>query len=418
MVNSIGNKPIKILILITGSIAAIRIPSLVSNLVKENFEVRCVLTKNAEKLIQPLSLSILSRNNCILDADQWDRKNSSPLHIELSNWADILILAPLTATTLSKWVTGNAEGLVSSILIANKKPTIVCPAMNTEMWNNHAVKRNFEKLDTYNNLLVISPCNGLLACDQLGIGKIPPNELIKLALQFILIQNETINFNDLKNKSFLISGGATSEKIDPARTITNISSGTMGLLLAQVAKFRGANVTYIHGPLRVNSELKEGIKTYEIQTSKELRHSLMSEVSKCDYFLMNAAVTDIKLKNNISIKIPKKEIKEYISENLELVPDILKEINNTKKNHQIFVGFCAFTGCMENLRLIIKQKFDIKGCDFIFANPIDIEGQGFGALSKNEGWLFDRNGIEHHILKTSKIDLANKLINKIISIDK
>ena len=120
---------VKVLLLITGSIAAVRIPLLVSQLVKENFDIKCVVSKNAEKLIQPISLSILSRNRCILDNDQWSYLQSRPLHIDLCDWADILIVAPMTATTLSKWVTGNSEGLISSILIANNKPIIVAPAM-------------------------------------------------------------------------------------------------------------------------------------------------------------------------------------------------------------------------------------------------------------------------------------------------
>ena len=129
----------KVLLLTTGSIAAVRIPLLVSQLAKENYEIKCVLSKNAEKLIKPLSLSILSRNSCILENDQWSNVQPVPLHIELCNWADILIIAPLTATTLSKWVTGNAEGLIPSILIANIKPIIVAPAMNTQMWLNNCL---------------------------------------------------------------------------------------------------------------------------------------------------------------------------------------------------------------------------------------------------------------------------------------
>ena len=131
MRNANKKRKIKILLLISGSIAAVRIPLLVSKLVKENYSVKCVITKTTEKIIQPLSLSILSRNKCITDDDQWDYKRSKPLHIELCEWADILLIAPLTATTLSKWVYGNAEGLVSSILIANTKKIIVAPAMNT-----------------------------------------------------------------------------------------------------------------------------------------------------------------------------------------------------------------------------------------------------------------------------------------------
>ena len=410
-------KKIKILLLISGSIAAVRIPLLVSKLVKENYKVKCVISKNAEKLIQPLSLSILSRNKSIIDSDQWNYNKSKPLHIDLCEWADILIIAPLTATTLSKWVYGNAEGLVSSILIANTKPIIVAPAMNTNMWLNETVISNYKKLKTFKNTLSLDPLEGLLACDQFGIGKIPTNDLIALAIKFIFSQ-ERKYFNDLKNKSFLITGGATMEKIDSARMITNNSSGAMSLLMAQVARFRGAKVTYIHGPLKLSEDITDGIECYEVQNGSELNKLIKKEIHNYDYFFMNAAVADIKIKENIINKIPKNNLKDYLTNNLELVPDILKDISSLKRNNQLFIGFCAFTGTLENLRNTIKQKFEIKGCDLIFANPIDIDGQGFGEGSENEGWLFDKKGLEFYIEKSSKLDLANKLINRIISIDK
>ena len=145
---------------------------LVSQLVKEKFDIKCVVSENAEKLIQPISLSILSRNTCILDKDQWSYHHSKPLHIDLCDWADVLIIAPMTATTLSKWVTGNAEGLISSILIANNKPIIVAPAMNTKMWLNRAVQKNYEKLQNIQTHLLIKPSEGILACDEIGVGKI------------------------------------------------------------------------------------------------------------------------------------------------------------------------------------------------------------------------------------------------------
>ena len=410
-------RKINILLLITGSIAAVRIPTLVSNLAKNNFEVKCVLTKNAEKIVQPLSLSILSRNNCILDDDQWAKSSSSPLHINLTEWADIIIIAPLTATTLSKWATGNADGLVASILIANQKPLIVAPAMNNNMWLNNAVQNNFKKIKTYRNVLPLKPCKGLLACDQFGIGKIPSNEHIMLALQFIIIQNKNFNFLDLSNKSFLITGGATTEKIDFARSFTNNSSGEMGLCLAQIAQLRGAKVKYIHGPLKINGNKGEEIEKLEINNSTELNLAIKNEINDYEYLFMNAAVTDIKLKHDSSSKIPKSELFTHLK-NIELVPDILKDVCKYKKNNQIFVGFCAFSGSLENLRPVIQDKLNNKNCDLIFANPIDIEGQGFGDSAQNEGWLFDKNELEFHIKKTSKLDLANKLISKIISIDK
>ena len=409
---------LKILILITGSIAAVRIPLLVSQLVKEKFEIKCALSENAEKLVQPLSLSVLSRNSCILENDQWSHHQSKPLHIELREWADILIVAPLTATTLSKWVTGNADGLIPSILIANDKPTIVAPAMNTKMWINEAVQKNYKILETYKNILSLQPSEGILACDEIGIGKIPPNDLIQLAIEFILSQNKKFYIKDLINKEFLITGGCTLEKIDAARNITNKSTGTMGLLLAQVARFRGAEVKYIHGPLKIKKDITEGIKKYEIETSRELSKAIKSEIGNCDYFIMNAAVSDFRISSDISNKIPKNQIADYLNKNIELVPDILKNTCREKKHNQIFVGFCAFTGPIEVAKTIIRDKIIQKGCDYLFANPIDIMGQGFGNLAKNEGWLFDKENMELHIQKTSKVDLANKLITEIVSTEK
>ena len=409
---------IKVLLLITGSIAAVRIPLLVSQLAKENYEVRCVLSKNAEKLIKPLSLSILSRNTCISDDDQWSITQSKPIHIELCDWADILIIAPLTATTLSKWVTGNAEGLIPSILIANLKPIIVAPAMNTQMWLNKAVQKNYENLQNYENVLSLHPSEGLLACDAIGIGKIPPNDLIHLALEFITSQKNYGYRKDLINKEILITGGGTSEKIDSARQITNKSSGAMGLLLSQVARFRGAQVKYIHGPLKIDKNLTDGIKRYEIETSVDLIKALNNEISNCDYFFMNAAVSDFKITSDNSAKIPKNQINAHLNQNFELVPDILKTISESKKDNQVFVGFCAFTGSIEEARITIKKKILQKGCDYLFANPIDLEGQGFGFLAQNEGRLFDTKNMEHYINKTSKINLANQLITQIISLKK
>ena len=406
---------VKVLLLITGSIAAVRIPLLVSQLVKDNYDIKCVVSQNAEKLIQPISLSILSRNACILDKDQWSYNQPRPLHIDLCDWADVLIAAPLTATTLSKWVTGNADGLVSSILIANNKPVIVAPAMNSKMWLNPAVQKNYINIQEYPNILFLTPSEGILACDEIGVGKIPPNDLIQLALTFVLLQNKKPLYRDLLNKEFLITGGCTSEKIDAARKITNNSSGTMGLMLAQVARFRGAKVKYIHGPLINKLDLTEGIYTCEVANSNDLRKEIEKEIAKCDYFFMNAAVADFKIAGDTSKKVPKSEFENFLNNKIEFVPDILQEISKLKKENQIFVGFCAFTGSIKIARKKIKEKIIFKGCDLLFANPIDIEDQGFGPLAKNEGWLFDKRDMENHLEKTSKIELANNLINQVIS---
>jgi len=290
--------------------------------------------------------------------------------------------------------------------------------MNTQMWLNKAVQKNYENLQNYENVLSLQPSEGLLACDAIGIGKIPPNDLIQLALEFIASHKQNEYRKDLLNKEILITGGCTSEKIDAARHITNKSSGAMGLLLSQVARFRGAQVKYVHGPLKIDKNLTDGIKRYEIETSVDLIRALNNEISNCDYFFMNAAVSDFKINSDTSAKIPKNQINAHLNQNFELVPDILKKISKSKKDNQVFVGFCAFTGSIEEARNTIREKVFQKGCDYLFANPIDLEGQGFGFLAQNEGWLFDTKNMEYYINKTSKIDLANKLITQIISLKK
>ena len=286
------------------------------------------------------------------------------------------------------------------------------------MWLNQAVQKNYENLQDYPNTLLLKPSEGILACDEIGVGKVAPNDLIHLALKFILIQNKKPFYRDLLNKEFLITGGCTSEKIDAARKITNNSSGTMGLMLAQVARFRGAKVKYIHGPLKNELNITEGVKTYEIENSTDLIMAIKKEISKCDYFIMNAAVSDFKISGDTSKKIPKSNFYNFFHNNIEFVPDILKDVSKVKKQHQIFVGFCAFTGSIKSAKKAIKEKIKLKGCDLLFANPIDIEDQGFGAFAKNEGWLFDKKSMENYLEKTSKIELANNLINEIISTNK
>ena len=174
----------------------------------------------------------------------------------------------------------------------------------------------------------------------------------------------------------------------------------------------------IRDSLKIDKNLSDGIKRYEIETSVDLIKTLNNEISSCDYFFMNAAVSDFKITSDTSAKIPKNKINDYLNKNFELVPDILKTISESKKDNLVFVGFCAFTGSIKEAKIKIKEKILQKGCDYLFANPIDLEGQGFGFLAQNEGWLFDTKNMEHYIKKTSKIDLANKLITQIISLKK
>ena len=182
----------KILVIATGSIAAIKTPILISNLIKQGAEVRCVITPSASKLVSPLSLSTLSRHRCYQEEDQWYPIQARPLHIELAEWADFIVVAPLSASSLSRWVNGLSEGLAASILLASEKPVIAAAAMNTGMWANKAIQDNWDKLKSYKNIIALAPTEGLLACDRIGEGKMTSHHLIELA-----IESACINFNKI-----------------------------------------------------------------------------------------------------------------------------------------------------------------------------------------------------------------------------
>lgn len=266
----------KILVISTGSIAAVKTPLLVSSLIKEGAEVRCVVSPSASQLISPLSLATLSRSRCYQDKDQWDPSEPKPLHIALAEWAEVVVIAPLSASSLARWVNGLAEGLAASILLACEKPIIAAAAMNTGMWHNEGVQRNWIALQKYSNVLTLSPSEGLLACDRIGDGRMINPEMIQLALESTVIQmkKDPSLSKDWEGYKLLVTAGPTIEDIDAARYLTNRSSGNMGVLIAQAAKFRGANVDLIHGPLQISDSFLEGLETYQIRSAVDMQKNV------------------------------------------------------------------------------------------------------------------------------------------------
>ena len=262
----------KILVAITGSIAAVKAPILISRLIKAGAEVRCVLTQSASKLVSPLSLSTLSRHKCYQDKDQWQDDQTKPLHIALAEWAELILVTPMSATSISKFANGNADGLLASILLAAQSQIIVAPAMNTSMWRNQSVKNNWNYLKASDQIISLEPSKGLLACDTIGLGKMVNLDVIELASESALLfraKNKYLT-KDLKNIRFLVTAGPTVEDLDAARQLTNRSSGRMGVLIAQAAKLRGAEVDLVHGPINLEKELLEGLNTYKVRSSSEM----------------------------------------------------------------------------------------------------------------------------------------------------
>ena len=298
----------KILVAVTGSIAAVKAPILVSRLIKAGVEVRCVITQSAAKLVSPLSLSTLSRNKCYQDKDQWEDSQTKPLHIALAEWAELIIVAPMSATSLSKFTSGNADGLLASILLAAQSQIVIAPAMNTSMWSNQSVKKNWNHTKTNDQIISLEPSEGLLACDRFGDGKMVNLDIIELASESAFIFHEKNKFltKDLKGIRFLVSAGPTVEDLDAARQLTNRSSGRMGVLISQAAKLRGADVDLVHGPISLQEDLLEGLNTYSVRTSNEMGAKIDDLQPSAQVIVMAAAVSDFK-KNNPSKKKISKE---------------------------------------------------------------------------------------------------------------
>ena len=407
----------RLLVAATGSIAAIKTPILVSSLIKLGAEVRCIITPSASKFVSPLSLSTLSRNRCYQDEDQWNPIEAKPLHIELAEWAEIIVIAPLSANSLAKWVHGLGDSLLASVLLASEKPVLVAPAMNTGMWANDAVKNNWELLQRNPRVLSLAPSEGLLACDRVGDGRMMNTDLIQLAIEstFLNIKKNGHLKKDLIGLNLLITAGPTIENLDPARQITNKSSGKMGVLLAQAAKFRGADVDLIHGPIKYEKSFLEGLNTFEIRTASEMKDRLINLKMTADWIVMAAAISDFRSKSVPSKqKINKENFLNTLNESLEIVPDLLSEVTSKRNSKQLILGFSALTGTDAEIKKAGELKCIAKGCDLLLANPIDRDDRGFES-DFNSGFLLDPNGLVANFPLLSKLSLANKLLDQLFN---
>ncbi len=414
--NSLKGK--HLLVLVSGSIAAVKTPLLVSSLIKTGAEVRCVITPSASRLVSAVSLASLSRNRCYQEDDQWSSSEPRPLHIALSEWADLVVIAPLSASTLGRWSQGLAQGLVASILLANEKPTIAAIAMNTGMFSNPAIQRNWLTIKSYPNLIGLEPTNGLLACNREGEGRMASGELIELAIEsaFWQLTDEGSIKKDWQGLRLLATAGPTSEDIDLARVLTNRSSGKMGILLAQAAKLRGAYVDLVHGRLEVSNHLLEGLNTFPIKNANEMREKILELQPHADAVSMAAAVSDFRLQRKKDTgKLRKEELLQSLCTNLEIVPDLLAELATKRSPNQLLLGFTALSGEDSYIKEVGKRKQVQKGCDLIMANPIDRPGQGFEE-NNNGGWLISKNGEIRTIPTMEKFRLAHLLLDFLIEI--
>ena len=367
-----------ILIGITGGIAAYKICSLVRLYKKAGANVKIIMTPSAEKFVTKLTLQTLSNNEVFIDNFKIDEYK--PEHISLADEADIFIIAPATANTISKLANGICDNLLLSTACAFKKPILIAPAMNTGMWENHFVQNNILKLKN-ENYHILNPKFGFLACGTNGEGRMVEIEDIYEKTSEILTINQT-----LQGKNILITAGGTKEKIDPVRYITNYSSGKMGIALADMAYQMGANVTLVS-----TFEITKPYKTILTESALEMETTVKKELLNQDCVIMAAAVADYRIKEYSEQKIKKTEDNNLT---LELIknPDILKEISNIDCKAKI-IGFCAESeNLLENAKIKIKQK----GCDYLIANDISRKDIGFSS-DMNEVYILDKNLKINHI---------------------
>jgi len=386
---------VKILFIITGSIAVSKCYDILKALKYKKIQVNCILTNNAKKLlnIQKLKKNILGK----IYTDESEKKEKM-LHINLSRDNSLLVVCPSTANTIAKFANGYGNNLASTTLLASNKPIIFIPAMNTMMWNNPINKKNVKYIKSI-GIDFIGPKIGKLKCGEYGEGRIEDTKKILSNL----ISRLKIN-NEFINKKCLITAGPTLENIDPIRYISNYSSGKQGYEIADQLAKKGANVILISGP--TNIQPPSNIKLIKVKTADEMLIQTNKHNKKVDIAIFCAAVADFKIK-----KISTKKLKKNNFTILTLIKntDILKKISNQKNRPKFIVGFSAET----DSKILAKNKLKEKNCDMIIYNKISAKNKVFG-LDENKISIITKNKIINYA-KCSKFKCANLIINSIIN---
>lgn len=399
----------KILVGITGGIAAYKVCEVISQLVQAGASVRGVMTEAAREFITPLSITTLCRYPVALDEHFWQPVHQQPLHIQLAEWADLLVIAPLTAHTLGKLAMGLADNLLTTIVLASTCPILVVPAMNTDMWLQRTVQRNWLDICEDSRYHCLEPNSGLLACDRIGKGRmVEPQAIYSYITSLLYTQGR----RDLRGKKVLISGGSTREYIDAVRFMGNPATGKMGIALAHAAYHRGAEVFFVAG--NIDSSLLESLPLLElipVVTALEMHQKMLHYFGEADITIMAAAVADLKPTQIHADKLPKSKLSSSLD--LSPVADVVADLGNRKQPHQKLVGFAAQTG---DIITPAQEKLHRKKLDAIAANPIDQPQSGF-AGDYNQAVLIDRHQRQLQVLPCSKLHLAHHIFDFVRTID-
>ncbi len=389
----------KILLIITGSVAAYKAMDLLRLLKKQNFDVTCILTKAAQQFITPLLASSLSGNKTYNELfDSSDELGIE--HINLSRQNDLIVVAPATADFIAKIANGYADDLASNVILAANKKIIIAPAMNEKMWDNIATQNNLAKA-VQSGVLMVEPESDILACGEIGVGKMAaPERICEKVCDFFANQNR------LLGKKILITGGSTIEAIDPVRFIGNHSSGKQAIAIAQTLHEMGADVTFIAGNIREKIALPQH-KIISVKSAVEMFDAVQNNLAGSNVFIACAAVADFRVKNYSTQKI-KKSANDSVTLELEPNSDILQFVGHAANRPALVIGFAAES---ENLENYARDKLHKKNCDLIVANNIE-NGAIFG--SENTQALFITKDQTQDLGKISKTQLAKLLAEKII----
>ena len=388
----------KILLGITGSIAAYKSVFLVRELIKAGAEVKVILTPAAADFVTPLTLSTLSKNRVLsnlFEGDSWEN------HVALGRWADVMLIAPLSCNSLAKMANGICDNLLLSVYLSSVCPVVVAPAMDEDMWKHDSTKMNLEKIGSFGNHII--PVNkGELASGLFGEGRMAePDEILAYLNQNFFLPKK------LKSKKALVSAGPTFEPIDPVRFIGNHSSGKMGIAIAKELHNRGAEVMLVLGP-SVLGFSENGIKITRVNTAAEMHKACIKYFTKSDIIVMAAAVADYTPSETAPNKI--KKTNNTLDLKLKKTKDILKELGAKKNKNQILVGFALET---ENERKNAKKKLKEKNADMIVLNSLNDRGAGFGT-DTNKITIFNKNGKDISFDLMEKKDVAKNIVDTII----
>jgi len=392
----------KIALGVTGGIAVYKAVDLVSRLRKQGAEVRVIMTEHAQQFVTPLTFKEISGNKVAVS--MWDSNQEFNVeHISLANWADAFVVAPATANILAKMANGIADDLLSTTLLAAQAPIIVCPAMNTGMYQNPITQENIAKLEAH-GVTVMPPAVGYLACGVSGPGRLPePQQIVEFIDDFFAKKD-----GDMVGLKVLVTAAGTREPIDPVRFVGNRSSGKMGYAIAQAAAQRGAEVLLVTGPSAL--AIPANVKGVKVETTNEMLEAVMEAYDKMDVVIKAAAVADYRPRDVADQKI-KKKTDDALTVVMDKNPDILKELG-ARKAHQVLVGFAAET---QNLLDNAREKIVKKNLDMIVANDVTAAGAGFNTDTNIVKFLYP-SGEVRSLEQMAKTEVANLLLDAVMEL--